>query len=124
MRDFPERDILSLGALGCGCGPIWIVVVVVVVVVVVCCRCRVRVRDQVSCFYRKETESYLYDEVGYPALSSAIVGIYNTTYAAVSVREYFARGFEEYVLGDPIDLKKLSPILFSKMNELMSLGDQ
>ena len=72
---------------------------------------------------RDEVEGYLYDTIGYAILNQIIVGIFNSTYATVSVREYFSRGFEEYILGEPSDLKKESPVLYSKITELIALGE-
>lgn len=73
--------------------------------------------------YSEEIEDILYDEVGYTTLNSLINGIFTSTYSAVSIREYFARGFEEYFLGDKKKLKELCPILYSKIEQLYNLED-
>ena len=71
--------------------------------------------------YNEETENFLYDVVGYTTLNSLINGIFTSTYSAVSLREYFARGFEEFFLGDRKRLKEICPILYSKIDELYNL---
>ena len=67
-------------------------------------------------------DSYLHKEVGYPVLTSLTYGLFNNPYAATSLREYFASGFEEYVLGDRELIKTISPILFDKIQEIVLDG--
>ena len=43
-------------------------------------------------------------------------------YASVSLREYFATGFEAYYLGKRDSLEKISPILYDKINALHNYG--
>ena len=54
-------------------------------------------------------------------LRMATTGIFIRPYAAVSLREYFATGFEAYYLGQQNTLEKISPILFDKIDELHHL---
>ena len=49
--------------------------------------------------------------------------IFVSGYAATSVSEYFARGFEEYFIGDRDTLKQLSPVLYRLIDELVNLED-
>jgi hypothetical protein len=51
----------------------------------------------------------------------ATAGIFIRPYAAISLREYFATGFEAYYLGNKIHLEKISPMLYDKINELHQL---
>jgi len=49
------------------------------------------------------------------------MGLFVSPYAATSLREYFAIGFEEYHLKDRVYLKKISPKLYFKIEELLEL---
>ena len=69
--------------------------------------------------FSKEFDSYLYQDVGYPILVSLTIGLYNSPYAATSLREYFAIGFEEFFIGDQNYLKKISLQIFNKINNLV-----
>jgi hypothetical protein len=44
-------------------------------------------------------------------------------YSATSIREYFARGFEEFYLGDRKSLTKNNSVLYSKLQELANLEE-
>lgn len=58
--------------------------------------------------YNKGIDNYLHKEVGYDIINQLCVGIFPSAYAATSIREYFARGFEEYFIGDRENLKILA----------------
>ena len=73
--------------------------------------------------YNKVIDDFLYKSVGYSALWQMVPGIFPSPYAATSLREYFARGFEEYFMGSPKDLKDICPILYSKMYQLHNMED-
>ena len=73
--------------------------------------------------YSEKVDDFLYKEVGYQALWQMVPGIFPSPYAATSLREYFARGFEEYFMGDPQELKNLCPVLYSKMRNLHNMED-
>ena len=50
--------------------------------------------------------------------------IFYSPYAATSLREYFANGFEAlYYFGEYAFLKNSCPILFTKLGELMEASD-
>ena len=69
--------------------------------------------------YDQRIDQYLYQEVGYPVLTSLTMGLFYSPYAATSLREYFANGFEAVFLhNDGRYLKKISPVLFSKLENL------
>ena len=68
--------------------------------------------------YSSTFDAYLYKEVGYDRLVHLFMGIFTTPYAATSLREYFATGFEDYFLNDREYLKKVSPKLFNKIHRL------
>ena len=75
-------------------------------------------RDANNPDYNEEFDLFLSDEVGYPKMTTMIQGIYYSPYAATSLREYFANGFEAYFYHKDIYLKKVSPILYGKLEEL------
>lgn len=69
--------------------------------------------------YNPYLDKFFMKTVGYPMLTTLVNGIFNSPYAATSLREYFARGFEQFVMGDRNSLRKVSPVLYSKLEELM-----
>ena len=73
--------------------------------------------------YDKAIDMFLYQTVGYDILNQLVVSIFISGYAATSLSEYFARGFEEYFIADKNKLKKLSPVLFRIIDELVHLED-
>ena len=68
--------------------------------------------------YDENFDEFLYKRLGKTALRMMTSGIFVRPYAAVSLREYFATGFEAYYLGKRDKLKKISPILYSKIDNL------
>jgi len=73
--------------------------------------------------YNKGIDNYLHKEVGYDIVNQLCVGIFPSAYAATSIREYFARGFEEYFIGDRENLKNTCPILYYVLHSLISTED-
>jgi hypothetical protein len=69
--------------------------------------------------YDKNFDKLLYKDIGYDRLVQIITGVFTTPYAATSLREYFATGFEDYFLHDAGYLKKISPKLFDKIDKLV-----
>tara|TARA_B100000035_G_C21022430_1_gene564637 strand:+ start:480 stop:1157 length:678 start_codon:yes stop_codon:yes gene_type:complete len=65
--------------------------------------------------YDRAIDDFLYREVGYDILNQVSVGIFPSAYAATSLSEYWAKGFEELFIGDQASLKQLCPILYAKM---------
>ena len=69
--------------------------------------------------YNAKFDDYLVNQVGYKKLANYINGLFYSPYAATSVREYFARGFEAYFLfKDHKYLEKISPVLYNRMETL------
>ncbi len=68
--------------------------------------------------YSQLIDDYLYEEVGYDILNDIVNGLFISAYAATSVSEYYARGFEEWVFGHRREIKKLSPALYNIFDEL------
>jgi len=68
--------------------------------------------------YSEEFDIFLYKDIGYSLLTSLTMGLFISPYAATSLREYFARGFEEYYLNDRKYLTNVSPMLYNKIEHL------
>lgn len=68
--------------------------------------------------YDRELDNMFANEVGYPVMTTISQGIFYSPYGATSLREYFANGFEAYFYHKDLYLKKVSPILFSKLEDL------
>ena len=71
--------------------------------------------------FDKGFDFFLHKRVGYQALGYMITGIFLRPYAATSIREYFASGFEAYYLGKKSELSKNCPVLYKKLDELHDL---
>lgn len=74
--------------------------------------------------YNKEIDDFLYKTIGYEILNQMVANIFVSGYAATSVSEYFARGFEEYFIGDKDSLKKMSPTLYRIVDKLVHMEDE
>lgn len=69
--------------------------------------------------YRENFDDYLYRHIGYPALSMLSANIFYSPYAATSLREYFANGFEAlYYYKDYNFINKFCPHLFTKLTKI------
>jgi len=68
--------------------------------------------------YDEQLDDIFANQIGYPTMTAIVQGIYYSPYAATSIREYFANGFEAYFYHKDIYLKKVSPLLFAKLEEL------
>ena len=74
--------------------------------------------------YSEVFDLYLYKEVGYEKLDSITSGLFYSPYAATSIREYFANGFEKFFLEDRGQLKRISPQLTMKIWEILGNEDE
>ena len=68
--------------------------------------------------YDEAFDKFLYKRVGQNMLRMITTGLCIRPYAMVSLREYFATGFEAYYLGKQDTLEKISPMLYDKITEL------
>ena len=66
----------------------------------------------------EEFDNFLFNDLTYDKLSSYLAGLFTSPYSVTSIREYFANGLEDYLLGDREYLKKISPSLYKKINIL------
>ena len=73
--------------------------------------------------YDKVIDDYLYEKVTYNTLWQLVPGIFPSPYSVTSIREYWAKGFEEFYMGKRQELKEVSPVLFSKLMQLHNLED-
>lgn len=73
--------------------------------------------------YDKNIDDYLYEKVTYELLWQLVPGIFPSPYAITSLREYWAKGFEQFYMGKRQSLKDTSPVLFSKLMQLYNLED-
>jgi hypothetical protein len=72
--------------------------------------------------YNKSLDSLLLSVVGYEKFQNLTNhGLFINPYAATSLREYFATGFEEYILGDHKELQVISPRLYKKLHSIMQI---
>ena len=69
--------------------------------------------------YNAKFDDYLYHDVGYDKLRAISSGLFYSPYAITSLREYWANGFENYLLGDRERLKDLSPVLCNKIYHVL-----
>jgi hypothetical protein len=69
--------------------------------------------------YDRKMDYYLFNIVGYPLLTNLTTGLFYSPYATTSINEYFANGFENYFLRDENYLRKISPILYNKITNLL-----
>lgn len=71
--------------------------------------------------YDKDLDEFLYDRVGKNMLNMSTAGIFIRPYASISLREYFATGFEAFYMGKKNSLSKISPVLYNKIENLHNL---
>jgi hypothetical protein len=70
--------------------------------------------------YVEKFDMFLYKQVGYKILASVTTNLFYSAYAATSIREYFANGFEAFFMKRDVSrIKKISPELFKKLSELI-----
>jgi len=74
--------------------------------------------------FTQEIDDYLYEDVTYDAMWHFVGGLFPSPYAATSMREYFARGFEEYCMDNKRELKQVCPVLYGKINLLHKMEEQ
>jgi len=73
--------------------------------------------------YNKDFDDLLFRAIGYEKLAGYIKNLFLSPYSVTSLREYFARGFEEYYIGNRLDLKDISPYVYSKIMLLSNIND-
>tara|TARA_R100000008_G_scaffold84780_1_gene73072 strand:- start:1938 stop:2618 length:681 start_codon:yes stop_codon:yes gene_type:complete len=74
--------------------------------------------------YDYKFDDHMYKDVGYDKLRITSAELFYSPYAITSLREYWANGFENYLLGDRRILKDISPALYIKVTELLDLNEE
>jgi len=67
--------------------------------------------------FDEEFDQWLYSEIGYDTLNLLIQGIFFSPYSVTSVREYWAAGFEKFILGKKFDT--IAPRLYNKIQDVL-----
>ena len=66
-------------------------------------------------------DDFLYRDVGYERLAILAAGLFFTPYAATSLSEYFANGYEHFLMGRARELREVSPTLHNKLEQIISM---
>tara|TARA_A100001515_G_scaffold83184_1_gene65960 strand:- start:43 stop:738 length:696 start_codon:yes stop_codon:yes gene_type:complete len=74
--------------------------------------------------YDEELDNFFYKTVGYEKMKKYIKNIFPSAYSPTSLSEYWAEGFEKYLLGDKSDLLSMCPRLYSKINSFYKRGNK
>ena len=69
--------------------------------------------------YNEDFDTFLYETVGYEKLTFLTMGLFVSPYSATSLREYFAKSFQHYFMGEMDRVKNTSPIVFQKIQHLV-----
>lgn len=69
--------------------------------------------------YDAEIDDFLYKKLGYETLQTFVSGLFITPYATIGVREYFATAFEDCLLESSSYVKKISPMVYTKIKALL-----
>ena len=70
--------------------------------------------------YNPAFDQFLYQEVGYSALSIMTINLFYSPYGTTSLREYFANCFEGFFWDrNTVRVKDLSPEVYKKLNSLL-----
>ena len=69
--------------------------------------------------YDTKFDNHLYHDLDYDYLRTVSAELFYSPYAITSLREYWANGFENYLLGDKYALKDLSPVLYNKLEGVL-----
>ena len=74
--------------------------------------------------YDQNLDMFFSEKVGYPRMTAIVQGIFYSPYAATSLREYFANGFEAHYYHRDVYLQKVSPVLYDKISKLEELHNE
>jgi len=83
--------------------------------------------DYINPEYDKKFDLYLYKDIGYDKLRGTTHSLFFSPYAITALKEYWANGFENYIIGDYNDrqrLKEISPELFKKIEEILNYNNE
>lgn len=71
--------------------------------------------------YNKGFDRFLYKYVTYSSLKQLAADLFCSVYGATSLSEYYASGFQQYLMAGQACLKELSPVLYRKVDNLNRL---
>ncbi len=74
--------------------------------------------------FSDELDGFFFWEIGYEKLNNLAKGLFLAPYSVTSLKEYFARGLEEYYLGNRGFLKDTCPYIYKKWSFLDNLEDE
>lgn len=68
--------------------------------------------------FDEELDNFFYKVIGYEKMKKYISNTFPSAYAPTSLSEYWAEGFEKYILGHHKELSIMCPRLFNKIDSL------
>ena len=79
--------------------------------------------DFLDSSFSLEFDQFLFSEVGYPALTMLVMGLFVSPYGSTSLDEYFANGFEKYLMNydNRKYIQKISPALHGKIEQIIEV---
>ncbi len=80
-------------------------------------------KDFMQTEYSADFDAFLFQEIGYPILTQLTMGLFLTPYGVTSLREYFAESFEYYFLKEREYVKTISPLCYTKIQELLEIEE-
>lgn len=80
-------------------------------------------KDFLSINFTQSFDDLMYKTIGYDNLGVITNGLFMSPYAATSLREYFANGFEHYFITNSKELRQISPVLSRKIRQLLNPND-
>jgi hypothetical protein len=79
----------------------------------------VNIMDFLDTKYNHDFDFYLYDDIGYNALSGYCQNVFLSPYSMTSLREYYAVAFTDFFLFDRQKVKNLCPVVYQKVKNLI-----
>ena len=71
--------------------------------------------------YDKKLDFFLLKDIGYDTIEALTMGLFINPYAATSIREYFAEGFEDYYLNNADHVRNICPALFKVLDQINNI---
>ncbi len=73
--------------------------------------------------YDYDFDMILFQDIGYPVLSTLTTGLFLGAYSVTSLNEYFAAGFEAYYMSETNYIKRICPNLAEKIDYLDEIAN-
>ena len=71
--------------------------------------------------YSFKFDQYLFRDIGYPLLTQLTMGLFLSPYGVTSLPEYFAESFEYYFMREKEYVRKISPMCYEKIVDLIEV---